>query len=75
MLKLRFRDPATLSELDLMRATRHVFEDREALGPDRLSKLLMTAKDRLGMDFGELAAFAGLPVSTLFSYVRAGRAL
>lgn len=70
MLKLRFTDPDQLGELDLMRATRHVFEDRAKLGPDRLAGLLRSAYARLGMDMGELAKFTGTPLPTLFSYLR-----
>lgn len=70
VLRLRFKDPETLSELELMRASRNVFDDRQKLGPDRMSLLLRVAKDRLGMDWKELSAFTGYPMPTLFSLTR-----
>ncbi|MFR9803196.1 hypothetical protein ACL02T_12960 [Pseudonocardia sp. RS010] len=70
LLRLRLRDPAELSDEELRRAVDGVVADLEAVGPDRMPRLLRAAKDRLGLDWQSLANLSGYPLPTTFSLTR-----
>ncbi|GAA1865336.1 hypothetical protein GCM10009836_52110 [Pseudonocardia ailaonensis] len=73
LLRLRCQDPATLSEAELRRAVARVVDDRAALGPERMSRLLRAGRDRLGLDWKALSDLSGYPLPTTFSLTRAAR--
>jgi hypothetical protein len=70
VLKLRYSDPETLSDRDLMTAAHKVAEDRERVGPDRMRALLRELLDRYELTWTQAAAVTGYPMTTVFRMTR-----
>ena len=70
LLRLRLRDPQLLTDEELRRAVDGVVVDREAIGPDRMPRLIRAARDRLGLDWKQLADLSGYPLPMTFGLAR-----